>query len=130
MRSTRSAVAVIALVAGLSLMSALPAWAHPHAVDQNGDGKWTDENGNGVRDPGEEPQLANGQNHGPFTVNGDGYAETQTDEGDPAAYGIETAHHGPDSGQRGKSDGKYQTDATATSGSSGPGSDDNNPAIQ
>lgn len=45
--------------------------------------------------------------------------------GDPAAYGLETAHHGPDSGIPGRADGDgcYQVDSWP------PGSDDNNPAI-
>jgi len=29
--------------------------------------------------------------------------------GDPAAYGLETAHHGPDAGEPGRGDGCYQT---------------------
>ena len=103
------------LVAVAIVVSATPAWAHPHEASPAHEGTGQ--------------QLANGQNHGPFTLNEDGYAETQTSQGDPAAYGIETAHHGPDSGDPGKADGAYQTDATATSGAAGPGSDDNNPAI-
>jgi hypothetical protein len=61
--------------------------------------------------------LANGQNHGPF-VSG------VTCGGDPAAYGLETAHHGPDAGTPGKADGCYMT-----TGGVAPGLDDRNPAI-
>lgn len=61
--------------------------------------------------------IANGQNHGAFSSSG------VTCGGDPAAYGLETAHHGPDSGTRGKADGCYQVDSMP------PGSDDRNPAI-
>ena len=38
--------------------------------------------------------IANGQNHAPF-VNGIDCG------GDPGAYGLETAHHGPDAGTPG-----------------------------
>lgn len=61
--------------------------------------------------------LANGQLHDPFNARG------VTCGGDPAAYGLESAHHGPDSGAPGKADGCYQVDSIP------PGSDDNNPAI-
>ncbi|MDQ4064824.1 MAG: hypothetical protein M3161_02130 [Actinomycetota bacterium] len=116
MRRTLARKVTVAVVAAGAVLNASAVLAHPHKASP--------------AHQGEGQEVANGQNHGPFTLNEDGYAETQTDEGDPAAYGIETAHHGPDSGRPGKADGKYQTDATATSGASGPGSDDNNPAIQ
>ncbi|MCA1710738.1 MAG: hypothetical protein LC789_03485 [Actinobacteria bacterium] len=48
--------------------------------------------------------LANGALHN-APVNG------QLCGGDPASYGLETAHHGPDSGVSGKSDGCYQPDS-------------------
>lgn len=62
--------------------------------------------------------IANGQNHGPF-VNGVSCG------GDPAAYGLETAHHGPDAGTAGRADGCYQT-----TGSVAPGLDVSNPVIR
>ena len=46
--------------------------------------------------------LAHEQNHGPF-VSG------VTCGGDPAAYGLESAHHGPDAGTPSKADGCYMT---------------------
>ena len=46
--------------------------------------------------------IANSQNHAPF-VNG------VTCGGDPAAYGLESAHHGPDAGTPGNADGCYET---------------------
>jgi hypothetical protein len=61
--------------------------------------------------------IAHGQNHGPF-VSG------VTCGGDPAAYGLESAHHGPDAGTPGKADGCYMT-----TGGVAPGLDDENPAI-
>lgn len=61
--------------------------------------------------------IANGQLHGTFSPSG------EVCGGDPAAYGLETAHHGPDSGTPGSADGCYQVDSMP------PGSDDENPAI-
>lgn len=95
------------LVAGVAALSvafyAPAAFAHPHEAQpaHQGDGQ----------------EIANGQNHGPF-VNG------VTCGGDPAAYGLETAHHGPDAGTPGKADGCYQT-----TGGVPPAQDDENPAI-
>lgn len=79
------------------------------------DGDLTD----GDEDPvGIRPvQLASGQNHGPYQSDG------TVCGGDPAAYGLESAHHGPDAGDPGNSDGCFQVDQMP------PGSDDNNPAI-
>lgn len=93
----RLRLAILAVVAALTF--ALPAVvsAHPHTA--NGQ------------------VIANSQNHGPYSATG------ETCGGDPAAYGLETAHHGPDSGTRGKADGCYQLDSMP------PGSDDENPAI-
>jgi hypothetical protein len=55
-----------------------------------------DREGQAHQDDGEV--IANGQNHGPF-VNG------VTCGADPAAYGLEPAHHGSDAGTPGKADG-------------------------
>jgi hypothetical protein len=96
------------MVAGMSLAAA-PAWAHPHQIDTNH---------NGVIDAG-DVQLANGQNHG-------GYTFGVACGGDPAAYGLETAHHGPDAGTPGKADdGCY-----LTTGGVAPGLDVQNPVIR
>jgi hypothetical protein len=67
---------------------------------------------------GEEQVIANGQNHGPF-------ANGVACGGDPAAYGLETAHHGPDAGTPGRGDGCYQT-----TGGVPPGEDVENPVIR
>jgi len=93
---------LVALTTMLSL--ALPALAHPHEADpaHQGDGQ----------------ELANGQLHAAFSADG------TTCGGDPAAYGLESAHHGPDSGTPGKADGCYQVDSMP------PGTDDNNPGIK
>ena len=93
---------ILALTLALSLT--LSALAHEHVVEPAHGGT------------GQE--LANGQLHGPFSASG------VTCGGDPAAYGLESAHHGPDSGDPGKADGCYQVDSMP------PGTDDNNPAIK
>lgn len=98
---------VFLVMAGLS-MTALPAWGHPHQIDTNH---------NGVIDAG-DVQLANGQNHGPYVTG-------VSCGGDHAAYGLETAHHGPDAGTPGKADGCYQT-----TGGVPPGADVRNPVIR
>jgi len=84
MRSRR----IFSLVAGAAMALALvgPVAAHPHTAS----------NAHG----GTGQVIANGQNHGPL-VNGARCG------GDPAAYGLETAHHGPDAGTPGKADGCY-----------------------
>ena len=92
------------LVCGLALGLFVPvvASAHPHHVVTQGT----------------EQEIAHGQNHGPFVA---GVACG----GDPAAYGLETAHHGPDAGTPGKADGCYQT-----TGGVAPGQDVENPVIR
>lgn len=97
MRNRRRLVSLLGSVA-LVLAFAAPASAHPHTV--NGQ------------------VIANGQNHGPF-VNGVSCG------GDPAAYGLESAHHGPDAGTPGKADGCYMT-----TGGVAPGADVANPVIR
>lgn len=62
--------------------------------------------------------LANGANHGPAT-NAIMFCQAE-----PGAYGLETAHHGPDAGTAGNADGCYQLDSWP------PTSDVNNPAIR
>lgn len=84
-------------LAALTLVGAVSA--HPHTAGPN------------------DQVLANGQNHGPF-VSG------VTCGGDPASYGLESAHHGPDAGTPGRADGCYRT-----TGGVAPGLDDQNPAI-
>jgi hypothetical protein len=84
----------------VALAAPAVAVAHPHTVSTSGQ------------------TLANGQNHGPF-VNGVSCG------GDPAAYGLETAHHGPDAGTPGKADGCYMT-----TGGVAPGLDVANPVIR
>lgn len=94
------ALPVCAALVAAALIGPTAALAHPHVVSTSGQ------------------VLANGQNHGPF-VNGISCG------GDPAAYGLETAHHGPDAGTPGNADRCYQT-----TGSVPPGQDVSSPVIR
>ena len=93
---------IVACSFALALVAPASVAAHPHQVET----------------PGTTQVIANGQNHGPF-VNGVSCG------GDPAAYGLETAHHGPDAGTPGRADGCYRT----TDGVP-PGQDVANPVIR
>lgn len=93
----RAAIIAIVLAAAAAAPSA--ALAHVHSVTT----------GNGTHQ-----NLANGQNHAPFVNN------VSCVVVDPAGYGLETAHHGPDSGTPGAADTCYQRDGAP---------DDQNPAI-
>ena len=98
-------IATSAAMVGLSTVGlASPAQAHPHVAQPAHQGA------------GQE--IANGALHAAFDP-----ATLQACGGDPAAYGIETAHHGPDAGTAGNADGCYQVDSWP------PASDDSNPAI-
>jgi hypothetical protein len=102
-------------VGALLLATAAPVAAHVHyAVHGHG---------------GDGQVIANGQNHPRFLSNGDGtfsscesYGPIGTSSIGPAWYGLETAHHGPDSGDPGKGDGCYTADSS-------PATDIANPAI-
>lgn len=114
----RRRVQVVLTAAILLSTLAGPAWAHPHTVDGNGDGT-------------PEATLANGANHPRFLPVDDGKYESCESYGPipgstihPAWYGLETAHHGPDSGEPGYADGCYVAD-----GNPAAGEDDQNPAI-
>ena len=96
---------------GLLTASAAAASAHPHIIGSNGQ------------------VIANGQNHYAFVPVGDGTFLT-CDTFAPLAnqgaawFGLETAHHGPDSGDAGRGDGCYLADASPLGEA-----DDVNPAI-
>jgi len=105
-------------VGALVLTVAAPVAAHSH----------TSENGQA----GDGQVIANGQNHPRFIANGDGTFSSCESYGPipgqtigAAWYGLETAHHGPDSGDPGRGDGCYTAD-----GNPGAGQDDVNPAIR
>ena len=99
----RAGIGLVA-VGGLLLGAAAPVAAHPHvsSAAHHGDGQ----------------VLANGQLHGAFVAG-------VSCGGDPAAYGLESAHHGPDAGTAGKADGCYMT-----TGGVAPGADVQNPVIR
>lgn len=113
---TRIAAAV-AIVAGVAIMATSPASAHVHTV--NG-----------------QP-IANSQHHPIFTsAGGDQGTSCDTSAGPGGAqigaawYGLETAHHGPDTGAAGKGrDGCYQTTVVTTASGAVVPAHDTNPAI-
>jgi hypothetical protein len=116
-RVGRTLIGSLAL-GGLLVGGALPVAAHEHVAE------------NGQAGAGQV--LANGQNHPRFLPNGDGtftscvsYGPIPGSSIGHAWYGLETAHHGPDSGAPGKGDGCYMAD-----GSPALGQDDQNPAIR
>lgn len=113
---TRRVAAGIAIVAGAAIVAASPASAHVHTV--NG-----------------QP-IANGQHHPVFTsAGGDQGTACDTSTGPGGApigaawYGLETAHHGPDTGVAGKGDGCYQTTVVTTVSGAVVPAHDTNPAI-
>jgi len=98
---------VLAIVVAIGLFLALgggQALAHVHIVTN----------------PNHTQELADGQNHPGFVGNLSCEGVNEPANAGPAGYGLETAHHGPDSGTSGKADGCYQRDAPP---------DDQNPAI-
>lgn len=102
-------LAVFASVAGAPVLGiATPASAHVHEVY--------------VAHQGAGQVLADGQVHGAYTIIDGQYVSCG---GSPAAYGLESAHHGPDAGTPGKADGCYQT-----SDGLSPSQDVTNPVIR
>ncbi len=98
--------------ASLLAASAVSVSAHQHVIGANGQ------------------VLANGQNHPAFVFDAASGTFVSCDTNTllpgfgPAWFGLETAHHGPDSGDPGKGDGCYAADASPLSEA-----DDVNPAI-
>jgi hypothetical protein len=120
----RVTIAVLALILALVAQSTS---AHTHTIDPDGDGEPL-KKGNG-----ETVYLANGVNHEKpvFTDDGTGSGGSVTicdlESQHPGSYGIETAHHGPDTGQPGNSDRCFET---TYQGSQVPASmNDSTPAI-
>lgn len=97
---------------GLLTASAVAVSAHQHVIGSNGQ------------------VIANGQNHPAFVFDAATGTYISCDTNTllpgygPAWYGVETAHHGSDSGDPGKGDGCYAADASPLSEA-----DDVNPAI-
>lgn len=106
-RKIRRLMAMVAATALLALSASTVA-AHTHSIGSNGQ------------------VLANGQNHPAFNPVTFESCLTNTLPANfgSAWYGLETAHHGPDSGDPGKGDGCYKADASPLSEV-----DDVNPAI-
>lgn len=104
MKTTLRGITLAAALVVAGLGTAVPASAHPHTVS--------------VAHQGAGQMLANGQLHGPFSSG-------VSCGGDPAAYGLETAHHGPDAGTPGRADGCYRT-----TGGVAPGQDVASPVIR
>lgn len=108
-RKTYAATAAATVVA---LSAPLYAGAHVHVVNT----------------PHHQQELANGQNHPGFTYDAQTNTSTSCEgvlepaNSGPAGYGLETAHHGPDTGTPGNADGCYSTTGA-------PPPPDNNPAI-
>lgn len=117
-RTVCRALLSVTTIGALLLVPAIPVGAHEH-FSENGQA-------------GEGQVLANGQNHPRFRPNGDGtfsscesYGPVPGGSIGNAWFGLETAHHGPDSGDPGRSDGCYTAD-----GNPAAGQDDQNPAIR
>lgn len=109
-RALRRSAAVMA-AALLLTVSASAVAAHPHVIGSNGQ------------------VIANGQNHYGFVMQADGTflscdTFTALPNLGPAWFGLETAHHGPDSGSPGRGDGCYLADSSPVGEA-----DDVNPAI-
>jgi hypothetical protein len=99
------ALLALLMTAMLAVLGAGTAAAHPHEVST----------------PSHDQELANGQDHPAFAVDETGLStQCAGENSDPAGYGLETAHHGPDAGTPGKGDECYATEAPPQ---------DNNPAI-
>lgn len=100
-----------AMLAALALLAASTAVASAHSHTANG------------------KLIANRQSHYAFQPQGDGTFLTcdtfaALPNVGPAWYGLETAHHGPDSGGAGRGDGCNLADASPSGET-----DDQNPAI-
>ena len=111
-RHRRAGVLAASTAALVLLVGASVATAHSHVIGKNGQ------------------VIANGQNHPGFIfdpITGKWVScltNTLLPGYGPAWYGLETAHHGPDSLAPGKGDGCYAADAAPTTEA-----DDVNPAI-
>lgn len=111
MHRFRRFLAAVVTATSLLALSVSAAAAHSHVIGSNGQ------------------VIANGQNHYAFIMQADGTfltcdTFTALPNQGPAWYGLETAHHGPDSGDPGRGEGCYLADFSPLSEA-----DDVNPAI-
>ena len=110
-RRSRLPLATLGAVS-LLVASAAAVSAHSHSIGKNGQ------------------VIADGQNHPAFVFDAETGKYVSCDTNTllpgygPAWYGVETAHHGPDSLDPGKGDGCYAADASPLGEA-----DDVNPAI-
>jgi hypothetical protein len=100
-RITLLATAALLMTAMLAVLGAGTAAAHPHVA---------------LNAEHTQP-IANSQNHPAFLVDPNTAGliiscDTAATPGDPAFYGLETAHHGPDAGDPGKDEGCYAAEGT------------------
>ena len=106
------ALLALLMTAMLAVLGAGTAVAHPHVVSN----------------PSHDQVIANGQNHPGFVYDPVSDVSTMCEgvnepsDSGPAGYGLETAHHGPDTGTPGKGDGCYAAEGP-------PPPPDTNPAI-
>ena len=111
----RSGLVALTAAAMMLAVTAAGAGAHSHVVN---------------KDTEQEQVIGNGQNHPAFVYDpaSDTWVSCESHTllpgFGPAWYGLETAHHGPDSGAPGKGDGCYAADASPVTEE-----DDVNPAI-
>ena len=104
------ATVALLMTAMLAVLAGTAA-AHPHEV----------------KNPNHDQQIANGQNHPGYVHDSEtglsSSCESENDpNSDPAFYGLESAHHGPEAGDPGKDDGCYAAEGK-------PPPPDTNPAI-
>ena len=94
-RITLLATVALLMMAMLAVLGAGTAAAHPHVAEKSP----------------HDQQIANGQNHPGYSydaaTNLSTSCDTSDSPGDPAFYGLESAHHGPDAGDPGKDEGCY-----------------------
>ena len=89
------ATVAVLMTTMVALLGAGTVAAHPHVAENSP----------------QDQQIANGQNHPGYSYDADTNLSTSCDTaqtpGDPAYYGLESAHHGPDAGDPGNDEGCY-----------------------
>ena len=110
------ATVAVLMTTMVALLGAGTVAAHPHVAENSP----------------QDQQIANGQNHPGYSYDEGTNLSTSCDPdgttGDPAYYGLESAHHGPDAGDPGKDEGCYA--AVDDTPDPNPAPDDANPGIQ
>jgi hypothetical protein len=103
------ATVALLMTAMVALLGAGTVAAHPHTAQNSP----------------QDQQIANGQNHPAYETDGNLSTSCDTGEtpGDPAFYGLESAHHGPEDGDPGKADGCYVAEGPPPPADTNPGID-------